>query len=83
MNATLIIYSTNKASPDAFGLCNTFKIAIYAGMKEYMPYIFIPGFHVHALYYGFGALQLISVPILYIILRKPIESAFESESPAV
>ena len=58
LNATLIVYSTNKASADAFGLCNSFKVAIYVGMKEYMPYLWTnnPGFDISSLYYTFAVI---------------------------
>ena len=56
LNATLIIYSTNKASPNAFGLCNSFKVAIYVALKEYIPNLWAldPSFDVSTLYYGFA-----------------------------
>jgi len=82
----LIEYQTDKCNQEAFGLCNSFKIALYTGLKQYLPYVLqgrLGKILPYELYYAFGGFQVVAVCACAGLFSRPIESSAVQESPAV
>jgi len=71
----LIEYQTDKCTQEAFGLCNSFKIAMFTGLKQYLPYLLqgeVSKIMPYKLYYAFGGFQFVAVAACAGLFRRPI-----------